>query len=249
MENKNIHSGHRERFRQDIKKIGMYNLSDVHFLEYLLTFTITRADTNPIAHALIKEFGSIDEIFNASYEALISVKGIGDKTARFLQTMGVGAFMYNKSNALKKPFVGNLNSLIKFLKDILPPTNNEQFVILIVTKNSMVKNYKIFKGVSHSYVDIDARELTEYLVKHKASFCIFAHTHPDHDATPSMDDSEMLKSLYPLLNAMKITLQENIILGGNNVCSYASRLIRPYNELVDFEYKDSVINKSSFFNN
>ena len=83
----NIHNGHRQRLRSNIDKHGLYNMDDVHFLEYLLTFVISRADTNPIAHELLETFGSIDEVFNADIEALLDVKGVGIKTARFLQYM------------------------------------------------------------------------------------------------------------------------------------------------------------------
>ena len=63
---KNIHAGHRERMRKQMQMTGIHNMSDLHFLEYLLTYVIKRSDTNPTAHELLKEFGSIKNIFNAS---------------------------------------------------------------------------------------------------------------------------------------------------------------------------------------
>ena len=232
----NIHAGHRQRLREQIDATGLYNLSDLHFLEQLLTYTITRANTNTIAHALLNEFKSIDNIFEASVESLMSVKGVGEKTARFLQYMSAVAYMSNKSKVIKKPFVGNITSALTFVTNILPPTDNEQFVVLIINKNFEVKNYKIFKGISHSYVDFDSQELFDFLVKHKSSFCIIAHTHPHHSAMPSASDYNMFEMMNHNLNLMRIKLIDNLILGEQDFYSSKIEETRQYNDFSDFNY-------------
>lgn len=230
---KNVHEGHRERFREQVYNTGIYNLSDIHFLEYLLQFVIPRVDTNPIAHALLDEFKTIDAIFGATLEALQGVPGVGEKTARFLQTMSSVCYMNKKAQALKKPHVGTLAEIIYFVQNILPPSTNEQFIILIVGKNFEVKSYKIFSGISHSYINFDSKELSEYLVKHKTSFCIMAHTHPEHTALPSGSDNYTFDRFAPLLDALSIQLLDNIILGEKDVFSYRINCIRYYSEITN----------------
>ena len=215
----NVHAGHRIRMRENIERTGKYNLSNLHFLEYLLTFVIARADTNPIAHALLEEFKTIDQIFDASLEALMSIKGVGEKTARFLQTMSVVAFMYSRDKAIKNPKVDTGERLVRAIKAILPPSKNEQFIVLILTKDLRIKNYKIFEGVSHSLVSFDAKDLGEYLIKHKTSFCVFAHTHPDNSPTLSETDVVTFNKIFSLLDAMSITLVDNIVIGSNSYYS------------------------------
>ena len=217
--NENIHSGHRQRLRQHIDTVGLYGLSDLHFLENLLTYTIPRADTNPIAHNLLNEFKSIDAIFEANIDALMSVKGIGEKTARFLNYMSTVIYMNNKSKALQKPFVGNLSSTLTYIYSVLPPTKNEQFIILIVSKNYEVKNYKIFEGITHSAVDFDFQIFLDYLIKHKSSYCIIAHTHPEHPSTPSYADISMFDIIKHNLKMMKIGLIDNLIIGEKDIYS------------------------------
>jgi DNA repair protein RadC len=216
---KNIHAGHRKRMREQMQKSGLYNLSDVHFLEYLLTFVIKRADTNPIAHSLLNEFGSIKHIFNASTFALTQIKGVGKQTAEFLKFMELSAHMYNKSNAKEQTKLDTLRKMVKYITAILPPSDNEQFVVIILNKNYTVKDYKVFNGVSHSFITIDKNELTEYLINHKASFVLFAHTHPNHDSKPSLSDITTFETITPLINALSIVLVDNIIIGENNYYS------------------------------
>lgn len=47
-------------------------------LELLLFFALPRKDTNPIAHRLLKKFGSIAGVFNAPLSELQSVEGVGN---------------------------------------------------------------------------------------------------------------------------------------------------------------------------
>ena len=224
-EKQNIHAGHRGRFREQIKKTGLYNLSDVHFLEYLLTFVIKRADTNPIAHALLNEFGSINNIFNATTYALTQVKGVGKQTANFLQFMAVSTYMHNKSLINKNEKLETLKQMVSYVRKILHPSDCEQFVIVVLNKNYTVKDYKTFKGVSHSFISINNTELSSFLINHQASFLLFAHTHPYHTSRPSLSDIEAFKRMQPILDALSIVLVENIIIGDTNFYSFKNDMM------------------------
>lgn len=224
----NIHAGHRKRFREMVSRTGICNLTDLHFLEYLLMFVIPRADTNPIAHHLLEEFGSIDNIFNADVDALAMVSGVGIKTAEFLHAMGGVCFMYNKAKITNKPSIQNLKAAVEYIKGVLPPSLNEQFIIVICTKSFNVKYHKIFTGVSHSYVNFDSKELSEMLIKHKVEFCLFAHTHPEHSSAPSRSDNDTFERLTPLLKALNICLVDNIILGKDDFYSFNRNKIVKY---------------------
>ena len=60
-----IHSGHRERIREQYKKGGAETFPDHQFLELLLTYAIPRRDTNELAHALLERFGSLEGVVTA----------------------------------------------------------------------------------------------------------------------------------------------------------------------------------------
>lgn len=238
----NIHSGHRQRLRVNISQNGIYNVDEVHFLEYLLTFVITRADTNPIAHALLDTFGCIDEIFNASLEALLEVKGVGIKTARFLQYMSVVAYMYNKSRTMQKPKLDTLKNIVQFIQNVLPPSENEQLILIVVNKNFSLKTFKIYRGVSHSFISLDVNEITDFLIKYKAKFLIIAHTHPRHNPQPSLEDLQVFKNFQTILNALSICTIENLILGEDSFYSHKHGKIFKYNETND----SSVVNSNNY---
>lgn len=235
MNNKSIHSGHRQRLIKQIETTYPANLSDLHFLEYLLTFSIPRADTNPIAHNLLAEFKTIDAIFDASETALKTVKGVGPATARFLKFMSTVSYMYRKSLSSRHIQINTILEAIHYIYSVLPPSTNEQFIVLILNKSSEVKNYKIFEGVSHSFINFDAKELSSFLINHKASFCILAHTHPHCSATPSIDDRHTFNRLTPLFESLAIKILDNIIIGEKDY--FSANLNNTYEMSFDINIK------------
>ena len=78
------HDGHRQRLLNTILRAGLKNLSDVQILEYILSLIIPRKDTNPLAHVLLKEFGSLVNVLDASTEELEKIEGVGENISTFL---------------------------------------------------------------------------------------------------------------------------------------------------------------------
>ena len=69
-----MHAGHRERMKRRFRETGLNGFDDVNVLELLLFYVIPRQDTNPIAHALINRFGSLQDVIDAPYDELVNVK-------------------------------------------------------------------------------------------------------------------------------------------------------------------------------
>lgn len=79
MEDKNIHSGHRRRMTERFLKYPD-SLSEHEVLEIMLYSALPRKDTNPLAHKLLRTFGSLKNVLSADAEVLKSVDGVGEKT-------------------------------------------------------------------------------------------------------------------------------------------------------------------------
>ena len=70
-----IHAGHRERMRERfIHDKGFENFEDHQILELLLFYSKTRGDTNPLAHELLDQFGSLKGVLEARPEQLMQVR-------------------------------------------------------------------------------------------------------------------------------------------------------------------------------
>ena len=77
-----IHTGHRQRLKERFRKDGLDNFDELYVLELLLFYCIPRADTNPLAHRLLNEFGSLTAVLNATVEELEKIDGIGENNLR-----------------------------------------------------------------------------------------------------------------------------------------------------------------------
>ena len=80
-----IHDGHRQRLVNRFDTFGLDTLEEHEVLELFLFFVISRKDTNAIAHELIKRFGSLAGVMDASADELKEVSGIGNKAALLLK--------------------------------------------------------------------------------------------------------------------------------------------------------------------
>ena len=63
-------------------------LQDHELLEILLFSAVPRKNTNPIAHELLSAFSTLEGVFRADMEELLSVKGVGKETAAYLKCVG-----------------------------------------------------------------------------------------------------------------------------------------------------------------
>ena len=83
----------RDRFRKEGCDLDHFEPHNT--LELLLFYCAPQKDTNELAHLLIDEFGSISGVFDASYEELIKVNGVGEYTATFLKILLLISIMEN----------------------------------------------------------------------------------------------------------------------------------------------------------
>lgn len=71
-----IHEEHRARMQERVARDGLTSLAAHEVLEYLLYFSISRRDTNPLAHRLIQHFGGFCQVLDASEEELMQVRAL-----------------------------------------------------------------------------------------------------------------------------------------------------------------------------
>jgi len=78
------HHHHRSRIRRRFLASDPRSLDDYQLFELLLCYTIPRQDTNPIAHRLLKRFGNVRGVLNASKEDLLTIDGIGPRSVELI---------------------------------------------------------------------------------------------------------------------------------------------------------------------
>ena len=79
------------------RETGFASFNDHEILEMLLYFSKPRCDTNETAHLLLERFGRIDNVFEATPEELMTIDGIGERSAVLMQLIRESARRYTKA--------------------------------------------------------------------------------------------------------------------------------------------------------
>lgn len=81
------HRGHRRRMAKRFAEAGFDGWREHEILERLLYEVLPRRNTNEVAHALIRRFGSLRGVLLAEPEELAEVRGIGPVSAKWLAAL------------------------------------------------------------------------------------------------------------------------------------------------------------------
>ena len=70
-------AGHRQRLKDKFEQQGIEAFTDAEVLELLLILGTPRKDCKETARALLKQFGSLPSVLEASSQDLQKIKGVG----------------------------------------------------------------------------------------------------------------------------------------------------------------------------
>lgn len=219
MKEENLHAGHRERV---IKKFITSNngVLDHELLEILLFSFLPRIDTNPIAHRLIQTFGSLKGVFLATTEQLLSVKGIGKKTAANIKLIGM---IYERINDVPKKSIKN--SFDAFKLDLIERFKGEStevsFLILLDNKFKELTTLS-FENSLRSSVTMEASSIVSAFAVHKPKYALLSHNHLSGSVEPSEQDDFTTKKICLLCEINSVEFVDHIIVCNKEAFSYRS---------------------------
>lgn len=73
----------------------------------LLFYAVPRKNTNELAHDILKHFGSLAAVFEASFEELKDVKGVGDNVATLIKLAPELAKRYLEEKSIPKNIINS----------------------------------------------------------------------------------------------------------------------------------------------
>ncbi len=212
-ENDNVHAGHRERLRNSIIHGNLSTFEDYQLLEFLLTYTIPRKDTNVLAHKLINQFGSLPNVLDSEPEYLMNVDGIGKNSAVFLSLLPRILEEYSARKIKKKSFLQNTLKTVNYCIDLLKDKVLEEIYVIMLDDSFKVINHsKIATGTTNrAYAS--TRRISELALKYNAHFMVLAHNHPQGEPKPSDMDDIFTKTVVMSLALNEIEVTDHIIVG------------------------------------
>ena len=174
-----MHSGHRERMRKKILTTNGSEIPPHEILEVLLYSTNTQRDTNPLAHELINKFGTLSAVFDADFEELLKVKGIGVSSAQLIKMVPkiASAYMQDK-NSFPNKLITESEDAFYYVRPHYVEVTDEMPSALCLNNSGKVLGFdKIGEG-NVSVTEISVRKLVEVALKYNAAQVILFHNHP-----------------------------------------------------------------------
>jgi DNA repair protein RadC len=204
--------GHRSRLRERLLNAGPQGFHDYELIEYLLTLTIPRVDTKPLAKRLIGDFGGIGRLLGASPDSLRR-EGLTDATIGALKIAEATAIRMLETRIEGQPVLSSWDALGDYLHATMAHRRTEEVRILFLNaKNMLLANEALWQG-SVDEASVHVREVIARAIALGATALIIVHNHPSGDATPSQQDIRLTRDLVEAGRHMKVTVHDHVVVG------------------------------------
>ena len=206
-----------ERPRERLKSVGVENLSSQELLALILGRGIKGESVMVTSQNLMKKFGSLKKILEASLQDIQEIKGIGPAKAsqllacfeiarRFIkQVKEENISRASRDTIIKPELAAELlqNKIINYDKEHF-------FVMSFDVRNKLISIDEVSEGTLTASL-VHPRETFESAIRNHAAQIVVGHNHPSCDPEPSEDDIKITKRLYDAGKIMGIELIDHII--------------------------------------
>ena len=195
-------------------------------LEMFLYSTSRYKDTNPLSKLLLKTFGGVEGVLEASREELLRVDGVGERTVDALLSL-LPFLRFIKEKAADDEFnvdAGDYSDMGKrFVEYFKGETDYAVAVMLIDNKNRVIGIETLCKLDFHS-AGVRSQAFVDSALRSGASSIAIAHLHPHGPAFPSPGDIETNRMIAGCLERMGIGVLEHYVVSGRDYIGFMNRL-------------------------
>ena len=212
-----------ERPRERLQQYGEETLSTQELLAVLLGRGIAGESVTVTVQRLLKEFGSLKGMAQASIEELSRVKGIGlAKACQIKAAFELAKRVDRESGSAKTPVKVPADA-VAVARNRLKDKQKEYFLaILVDTRGQVIKTCEVSIGSLDSSI-VHPREVFKEAIAASAAYVIFVHNHPSGDPMPSSEDIGLNKRLAEAGAILGIGVLDHIIIGNPDFVSMRER--------------------------
>ncbi|MCI8590313.1 MAG: hypothetical protein HFE77_06340 [Clostridiales bacterium] len=211
-EDSELHKKHRQRVKEKFRKTGFESFSEIEILEMALFFAKPQGDTNPLAHQLINRFGSLSAVFDASYNQLREVPGIGENAATFLMSIVAFCRAYRLDKIMDDNVFESEEKIGRYLMAYFMGEHTEKTVILCFDRRRRLLGCEtVFAEGMDNMSSAKIRRVAELALAHKAAAVVMAHNHPSGIVEPSEFDMASTNGLKASLSGVGIHFIEHYV--------------------------------------
>ncbi|MDR1668476.1 MAG: hypothetical protein LBR76_00775 [Oscillospiraceae bacterium] len=182
-------------------------------IELLLSFTTNRQDTKEISRRLIKRFRNRRGVLEADYESLISVSGVGKKTALLIMLAGELAREYDAETLNDPQWQLTQDRVERYVTEQIGRKKKECFLVVCLDAKYRIICKQIMAEGSATTVTVLKRDIVKKALVCEAASILIGHNHPRGTPMPSKKDIEAASAIKETLEGFSIHLYAFVIAG------------------------------------
>lgn len=192
---------------------------DVFRLTRLLALVLP-VDGREAAVAAVRRFGSFAAVLAAPEAELRRVPGFGVHSIAAVKLVHAAAIRHARAGLAGRPVLDDPKRLMEYLSAALARERIEQFRILFLDANGMLKADEVQAQGTVNHTPVYPREVVRRALALEATSLILVHNHPSGDPAPSRDDIEMTKQVQQAAAVLQIGLRDHLIIGNGRCLSF-----------------------------
>lgn len=214
--------GHRQRLRDKFLGHGLDGFTDAEVLELLLSMGTPRKDCKEPARLLLKQFGSLAQVLDASQVELELIEGIGPKNGFALHFVQSVARRYLRQRLVAKEYLRSSREVGEYLVHSMRGLKREVLMAVFLDASLGIIDTRLVAEGTLASNTVHPRELIKMALEHHAASVVIAHNHPSGSLTPSAEDTRLTRHLFIALAFAGVQLLDHLIVGeGDKPFSFA----------------------------
>jgi len=211
-----------ERPRERLLRLGAQSLTDAELVAILLRVGVQGTSAVELARQILKKFGSLRALAEASLFAILQVKGLkGAKAAQLAATMEV-ARRVSLPDARRRITLKSTRAAADYFRSRLKGLSEEHFRALFLNRQGALLEDALLAAGSVDQVKPSIRSIVTKALQANASAIIVAHNHPSGAAEASESDKLFTEDLFATLKPIGVKLLDHVVIGGDVVYSFAN---------------------------
>ncbi len=223
---KNLHEGHRKRVKERFLKHGLESFTEIQVLETLLFYAVPKKDTNETAHMLLDTFGTLKKVFEADYEQLLTVNGIGENAASLIKFFQMASKKYLELVYAEhdETVYNNPESLMNYCKQLFLGEKKELVYVIGLDADLVIVDKELITNGSPDSAYISYRKITDFIYRTNISRIVITHNHPNGMCLASHADVDATKEIVEIMDQIEVEVVDHIIVGKTGASSMRNSL-------------------------
>jgi DNA repair protein RadC len=203
---------------------------DFDLLKSLIERRRTGKTSAHISRRLLRRFGRIGQVFRASPEELVEIRGIDREIVRDLGITRALAEALVRSEVEGSHVLDEPEAVFRYCRLLLAGERRERLHALYLDKAFRLIAQECLQVGTVDHVAVYPREVMGRAIRHSATSIVLVHNHPSGNARPSAGDIAMTRQLEQAGRYLRIAVADHIIVGAADNFSFRMNGLLPSRE-------------------